>query len=879
MIEKANDETKRRRTERNQRRHQVTARILVMGHERTGKSAAIVRYTTGRFIGSYGPQTEHWLYRHERGFDKTRQASTFIELLEQQDLTSPCASSASSCSELLLPGHAHARELKKRARDQKVDMLNRIEWAHAFLVLYSIDEPRSLEKAAKYLRLLEEIDTRERLARVVGREAPNSKTTTAEKENVDGSKSAQIDCDRAAIARRPILLLANKCDLGPRQRRVGASEGAQLAAAHSALFAELSVSSSRLPLEMALNELFDSIEWNSLVRSTASDTPSAIGNQHNGIQSDPDNIGPEASGRGSPARTCDVFFVDELRALATDSPHAHSGSNAAPSSEQATDSSRPTGNSTNGTQMGAKSLGRTPSSASDRGPAPATTTTSSRYKSLKSSFKRASMAIVTSRVLASKTEAAAPASQVNEGGGSSMWSSLPSCQMDASRQQESTGQTGAASHGLSCEAAATTVNNGKNGAPPSSASQVGAGPPNSSSYYTGLVSDRLKRSIFKYKSRRKTVAFEQAPGPRVESSSSLSPDAGTQSNSSVGAHLDRSTSLISNSDRSYYRSLFAGAGAESGCGRAAAAKAPSPASDHQQHRALAYGGARRPASSSSSSIMSLANNTNNNSILQSASGESSLSQQLSHHSNCSYYSELNDSRCSLRGLDSSDESALFLTHQQQPAASLETNNNHNNPEMKLQQQQITSSAASNNKGVKQQQAKRQSSVRNIVQNTMNSFRRHNQSQVNHNSNHNHSASDDNNHNSIIEEQQANASRQKATADQQLAPQMSCANNNPIPLAVSSTKKPPAPTKKSLYSGLFGAVSSHSNLHSNSNSHPNPKATAAKMSVKSAHFQLARVECLPQKSGHSLEMGFCRPIGRSNENGQAETEAKAKAKIK
>jgi len=143
------------------------ARLLVMGHRRVGKSAAIVRFTTGRFIENYCALTADWLYRHSLALDEHQtSAPNWVELLEQRD-EDCCLQTAGQVGapeqQTSLGQQATTLTLCERvAKDKLHDQTNqqrhqfglKLDWANAFVVLYSIDDAHSFAKAAKYLEAL-----------------------------------------------------------------------------------------------------------------------------------------------------------------------------------------------------------------------------------------------------------------------------------------------------------------------------------------------------------------------------------------------------------------------------------------------------------------------------------------------------------------------------------------------------------------------------------------------------------------------------------------------------------------------------------------------------------------------------------------------------
>lgn len=373
----------------------LTGRVLVLGKKHVGKSATIVRYTTGRYIGAYGSSTSDWLYRHWLGLDERKRVSTTIELLEQKDIpfesganlfNSPVkgqrddqhalttsklnnninpgddqdksVSSTSGSISALAPTlnddndndndndmeNINHREQQQRStsatkyrdqddakwslswrvamdleRDEKVDLLNRIQWAHAYVVIYAVDDFESYEKAIRYLNLIAQTNygsiyqhhhqqnqhSTSATTRTSGSRnnstdstatlsADSRPTSTTSGNNTQtqaqiaqnlqehmhkSNSSSNISNNSSSLStgsvkdlflqtRKPILLVANKSDLVANGgRKVNTSEGRNLALRHQAMFAELSVAQSQTEIETALNYLFESIDSQTLISS------------------------------------------------------------------------------------------------------------------------------------------------------------------------------------------------------------------------------------------------------------------------------------------------------------------------------------------------------------------------------------------------------------------------------------------------------------------------------------------------------------------------------------------------------------------------------------------------------------------------------------
>lgn len=338
----------------------LTARCVVLGDKQVGKSASIVRYTTGRFIQEYSESTNDWLYRHSLGFDPKRNAVITLELLEQKDIQF-CSSSnffASSKSNNNYNNnkinnnnnnnnnqqqqHQQALQLNQSlayrvALDQQIDnefyekqqLLNKLHWADAYVVLYAVNDVNTFNKAIKYLNLI---------ANIINSPSDNNKTqqssgssggsgTSSSNSNglmggntsnsssigsnlndlgVSGGKllnklfpsiqnhhnsnspsngtgSISSSCNKIMSPlnshhnmlggnvfcncntsngnfKRPILLLANKSDLGRTGRQVSISDGRLLAMRHQSMFAEVSIAESNKLIEGVISNLIEQID-------------------------------------------------------------------------------------------------------------------------------------------------------------------------------------------------------------------------------------------------------------------------------------------------------------------------------------------------------------------------------------------------------------------------------------------------------------------------------------------------------------------------------------------------------------------------------------------------------------------------------------------
>ncbi|CAG9134404.1 unnamed protein product [Plutella xylostella] len=96
-------------------------RVVVLGSARCGKSAAVVRYLTKRYIGEYS-STGDFLYQHKATFDG---ATSDVEILD----TCNCA--------------------------KRGCLAEHLRWGDAFFVVYSVTERRSFLAAGELLALLE----------------------------------------------------------------------------------------------------------------------------------------------------------------------------------------------------------------------------------------------------------------------------------------------------------------------------------------------------------------------------------------------------------------------------------------------------------------------------------------------------------------------------------------------------------------------------------------------------------------------------------------------------------------------------------------------------------------------------------------------------
>ncbi|KAL2077044.1 hypothetical protein ACEWY4_026548 [Coilia grayii] len=153
--------------------------LAVLGVAGSGKSALIVKFLTRRFITEYDPNLED-TYASEEVVD---QQPVLIKVMDTADQDGPV-----NCERYLC-------------------------WAHAYLVVYSIDDRASFQGCQAYLHTL--------------------------------SQSSRPDA--------PVLLLANKLDMD-RYRQVSKCEGAALAARFGCLFFEVSACLDFLSVQHVFHE-------------------------------------------------------------------------------------------------------------------------------------------------------------------------------------------------------------------------------------------------------------------------------------------------------------------------------------------------------------------------------------------------------------------------------------------------------------------------------------------------------------------------------------------------------------------------------------------------------------------------------------------------
>ncbi|XP_077174416.1 ras-like protein family member 12 [Paroedura picta] len=142
--------------------------VAILGCRGSGKSALTVKFLTKRFISEYDPNLED-TYASEEVVD---QQPVLLKVMDTAD------------------------------QDAPVNCERYLNWAHAFLVVYSINNQKSFEVCQQYLEIL----------------TLHSKSTPHES---------------------PVLLVGNKLDM-EQYRQVTKAEGASLATKHGCLFYEVS---------------------------------------------------------------------------------------------------------------------------------------------------------------------------------------------------------------------------------------------------------------------------------------------------------------------------------------------------------------------------------------------------------------------------------------------------------------------------------------------------------------------------------------------------------------------------------------------------------------------------------------------------------------
>lgn len=327
-----------------------TARILVLGDKNVGKSASIVRFTTGRYIQDYCGSTDDWLYRHrldtncKNGSPMLNNSSNnydFIEMLEQKDIqflnSCPrCINNSISCKgssriktndddddnnfsiktnkrneqDDEIDEFGQRRQTKQQApgaqnslasrvaMDQQIDnelhekqqLLNKLHWANAYVVIYSINDISSFNKAIKYLNLIannincnsqsnqqqqQSLNQQKLSSNCSGTKNTNNSQLLNRFSPLNNQANATLldcNCHQPSVTsthahghpqsntnKRPVLLLANKKDLEKDGRQVPTSDGLVLAMRHQAVFAELSIADSRKQIETNITSLMERI--------------------------------------------------------------------------------------------------------------------------------------------------------------------------------------------------------------------------------------------------------------------------------------------------------------------------------------------------------------------------------------------------------------------------------------------------------------------------------------------------------------------------------------------------------------------------------------------------------------------------------------------
>lgn len=171
-------------------------RVVVLGAEKTGKSAVIVRFLTKRFIGEYNSNID-LLYK---SCIKQEDYLTDIEILD-------------TCS--------------KKSNGTSPSAETQMNWADAFVIVYSICDTCSFERAKSLL------DT-------IGKVRSNSYI--------------------------PVLLLGNKTDLEHR-RTVGVEEGHQVALEYNCQYYEVSAAENYVTINIAFQALLRDAKMNQQQKS------------------------------------------------------------------------------------------------------------------------------------------------------------------------------------------------------------------------------------------------------------------------------------------------------------------------------------------------------------------------------------------------------------------------------------------------------------------------------------------------------------------------------------------------------------------------------------------------------------------------------------
>jgi len=584
----------------------LSARLLVLGDKHVGKSASIVRYTTGRFIQEYCESTNDWLYRHPTGFDAKRNVTTAVELLEQRDFqfnnTNRFFASSSNIdgsneSNKTNPNQSLATRV---ALDQQIDnelhdrqqLLNKLHWADAYIVIYAINDVASFNKAIKYLNLIaNNINSPNDNKQPYDYSRSNSITSNISSSNSSSSSSSSggsggcnsnsnssnnsntyaissklfnrlslntgqgatgnrllvsgssggCGCATNGTVRRPILLLANKKDLEQNGRQVPSKDGRMLAIRHQAMFAEVAVAESGEHLQNTISSLIEQIdpaclhiehlnEQQVLDRRNSPSTivhwkPSiglSVGQQSNNstplwgnlVKSKP--IGASLA-RSIQVATPEVHLITPLSQVAqsvvTKLARERNSTGETIRREQQPDSFELLG-----------------SQVSVDCAAPKASTYLNRYENLKSSFRRASMAIVHSRAMVKSIKATRISDSMV----------YTSSSRDLRRSSELISERVIAPEKSTKPHSYWLRNHSKSNNERSFSNSTSNSILNllSGSNSINVARDeRARRPLFRYKSRRKTVAFEHTKTNSLQENVELQADLG------VGDRLKQNSGL------------------------------------------------------------------------------------------------------------------------------------------------------------------------------------------------------------------------------------------------------------------------------------------------------------------------------------------------
>lgn len=583
-----------------------TARLLVLGDKQVGKSASIVRFTTGRYIQDYCGSTNDWLYRHPLGFEPRRNVSNVVELLEQKDIQfCNLMSLDSDQQESVKASNSNQQSLASRvALDQQIDnelyekqqLLNKLHWANAYIVIYAINDINTFNKAIKYLNLIDNnVNSQHqhqyqyqhqqqqqqqsnnsggkngaKLLNLLSPSQQGSFNCTAPSANNSPYSSTNCTClssstsparsmiNNSTVAnslnhlKRPVLLLGNKRDLEKNGRQVPLNDGRLLAIRHQTMFAEISIAESSKPIENILLELIEQISPADLHISQQQQSTTAALQNTQLIQWKPlqavelATIAPVWASLVK-SKPIGSTIVQSSRLIASARPQEADVRLLTPlSSCSLVASSRPLESQTvrqscsplRPLLLATTSCGATlaevakvqpvtygaakPLVASqiivDQKPSAYNKSSNGRYENFKSSFKKASMAIVSSRTLAKCAHRSPPGALFASGGHKSSTEMDPRELVSCYSNNASDSDTSSVSKTMSLSdrssnwlkshirlgghmtttsqnlavgnSSDTKLNNNNNASQPSSI-------------------DRFRRPLFKYKSRRKTVAFDQ----------------------------------------------------------------------------------------------------------------------------------------------------------------------------------------------------------------------------------------------------------------------------------------------------------------------------------------------------------------------------------